>query len=154
MAVHRIQGLLFILFGVVASFDSWRITESVRPTANFDAIGPDYYLAILSGLMILLGLALALRPNAEGMAGDWSDLRRWPPADFLVVGVVLALFIFVIPIIGFSAGCLLFFVALYRLLGRWSWTRAIGYAVVTTVCIYALFVYGADMSLPKSFLGI
>ena len=154
MAVHRIQGLLFILLGVVASYDSWRITTTVRPTANFDAIGPDFYLAILSGLMILLGLGLALRPKAEGAAGDWSDLRRWPPADFLVVGVVLALFIWLIPIIGFTVSCLLFFVALFRLLGRWSWKRAISYAVITTVSIYALFVYGADMSLPKSFLGI
>jgi hypothetical protein len=154
MAVHRLQGLLFCFLGIVASFDSWRITESVRPTGNFDAIGPDRYLAILSGLMIVLGLALALRPQTDGPSSDWSDLRRWPPADYLVVAVILAAYIWAIPLIGFSVATLLFFIALYRLLGSWSWQRTMGYAVFTTVFIYVVFIYFCDLSLPKSFLGV
>lgn len=154
MAVHRIQGLLFILFGIVASLDSWRITESVRPTANFDTIGPDRYLAILSALMILLGLGLALRPKSAGQAGDWGDLCKWPPADYLIVTVILVAYIWLISVIGFAISSLLFFVALFRLLGEWSWARTLSYAVITTVCLYVVFIYLADMSLPTSFLGI
>lgn len=154
MAVHRIHGLLFVLFGVVSSFDSWRINSSVRPTASFDGVGPDRYLAILSVLMIVLGLALALRPAAGSEASDWSDLRRWPPADYLIVAVILGLFIWAIPLIGFSISCLLFFVALYRFLGKISWPRTVTYALVTTISIYIIFIYFADMSLPKSFFGV
>lgn len=154
MLVRRIPGLLFVLFGVISSFDSWRITNSVRPTANFDGVGPDRYLAILSGLMIVLGLALALRPPANSGTGDWSDLRRWPPADYLLVAIILVLFVAAIPIIGFSISCLLFFVAMYRFIGLLSWPRTACYAAVTTVSIYAIFIYLADMTLPKSFLGI
>ncbi|MBX9840794.1 MAG: tripartite tricarboxylate transporter TctB family protein [Xanthobacteraceae bacterium] len=154
MAAHRIQGLLFVLLGAVSLFDSWRITETIRPTTNFDGIGPDRYLAILSALMIVLGLSLALRPMTSAGAGDWSDLRRWPLPDFLIVAIVLALFVFAIPIIGFSFSCLLFFSVLYRFLGKMSWPRTVIYAVLTTVAIYVIFIYFADMSLPKSFLGV
>jgi hypothetical protein len=151
---HRIQGILFILLGVVALFDSWRITENVRPTANFDGIGPDRYLALLSVIMIVLGLALAVRSKIAGETSDWSDLRRWPPADFLIVAIIMAAFIWAIPVIGFSIACLLFFIAAYRVLGAWSWPRTLGYATLTAVFIYVLFIYLADLPMPKSFLGV
>lgn len=151
---HRIQGLLFILLGVVSLVDSWRIREWVRPQAFFDGIGPDGYLGVVSVFMILLGISLAIRSKIEGETSDWSDLRRWPPADYLVVAVILALFVVAIPIVGFSLSCLLFFVALYRLLGGWSWGRTVSYALVTTGCIYVVFLYLAEMPLPKSFLGV
>ena len=152
--VKRFPGILFVLFGILSSFDSWRITSLVRPTANFDSVGPDRYLAILSGLMILLGLALALRPPAESGTADWSDLRRWPPADYLIVAAILALFIGAISIIGFSFSCFLFFAVLYRFLGKLSLLRSLSYAALTTVFLYVTFLYFADMSLPVSFLGV
>lgn len=151
---HRIQGLLFILIGVVSLIDSWRIMKWVRPDAFFDGIGPDGYLAVVSAIMILLGIALTVRSKIEGETSDWSDLRRWPPADYLIVAVILALYIVAIPIAGFSFSCLLFFVALYKLLGGWSWGRTVGYAFVSAACIYVVFVYLAEMPLPKSFLGV
>lgn len=151
---HRMQGLIFVLLGFVGLFDAWRIRESVRPTADLDGIGPDGYLAILSVIMLVLGLALAIRSKIEGETGDWSDLARWPPVDYVVVAVIMALFVLAIPLIGFSISSLLFFLALFGLLGDWSWPRTVGYAVVTTVVIYVVFVYFADMSLPKSFLGV
>ncbi len=154
MFAQRIHGLLFVFFGLVSAFDSWRISTSVRPTATFDEVGPDRYLAILSGLMIVLGLALALRPQPAEGSGNWSDLRKWPPPEYVVVLVVLTLFIWAIPVVGFSISSLLFFVASYKLMGNWSWPRTLTYAIITTVFIYVVFVYFADMSMPRSFLGI
>ncbi|MPZ58941.1 MAG: hypothetical protein GEU91_21125 [Rhizobiales bacterium] len=151
---HRIQGLIFILLGIVALLDSWRITEEVRPTANFDGIGPDRYLAIVSVIMIVLGAALSMRAKIAGETSDWSDLRRWPPADFVLIAIVMAAFIWIIPVIGFVASCLLFFLAAFGILGDRPWWRTVGYAVVTTIAIYVIFIHLADLSLPKSFLGV
>jgi hypothetical protein len=154
MGVNRIQGLLFVLLGIVSAFDSWRISETVRPDATFDGVGPDRYLAILSALMIVLGIALALRPPGPGQASDWSDLRRWPPPDYLIVAVILTIFIWAISAIGFSVSSFFFFVVLIRFLGKTSWPRTVAYAGITTVSLYAIFIYFADMPLPKSFLGV
>lgn len=154
MTLQRVQGLLFVLFGIISSYDSWRIIATVRPTANFDAIGPDRYLLFLSALMIVVGLLLALRPSGGSASFDWSDLRKWPPANYLVVIAIMVAFVWGMSYLGFTIACLAFFVAAYRLLGDWSWSRTIGYAAITTVFIYVVFVYFSDMSLPKSFLGI
>jgi len=154
MAVHRIQGLFFVLLGLIGALDSWRITSVVRETASFDSVGPDRYLLIISILMIVLGLGLAWRPRLAGEFNIWSDVRRWPPADYLLVGIILAAFVFAIPYIGFSIASLVFFVTVYRLLGDWSWPRTLALATITTVVIWFVFVYFADMSMPKSFLGV
>ncbi|MDO8876749.1 MAG: tripartite tricarboxylate transporter TctB family protein [Pseudolabrys sp.] len=151
---HRIQGLLFILIGVVSLIDSWRINKWVRPGGFFDGIGPDGYLGVISVILILLGIALAIRSKIGGETSDWNDLGRWPPADYVVVTAILALFVLAIPILGFSFSCFLFFIALYGLLGDWSWGRTVAYSFVTAASIYVIFEYLAEMSLPKSFLGV
>lgn len=151
---HRIEGFFFILLSFIGLYDTWRIRTEVRPTADFDGIGPDGYLAILSLILLALGLTLALRSKIPGETSDWSDLRRWPPPDYVVVAAIMTVFVALIPVIGFSISSLMFFLALFGLLGDWSWTRTVGYAVVTTAVVYIVFVYFADMSLPKSFLGV
>lgn len=148
---HRIQGMIFTLLGIVGLFDTWRINDEVRPTANFDGIGPDRYLAIISAILIVLGLALAFRSKIAGETSDWSELRRWPPVDYLVIAIILAVFIWAIPVIGFSAACLLFFMATFKVLGDWSWPRTAVYSLAMAIFIYAVFIYFADLPMPKTF---
>jgi hypothetical protein len=154
MTLARIQGLLFILFGIVSSYDSWRITTTVRPTGNFDAIGPDRYLLLLSFIMMLVGLLLVLRPPLQTGNVSVRNLFQWPPAHYLTVIAIMVLFVWVMPYIGFAFACLAFFLAMYWLLGNWSWPRIVLYTVITTAFIYVVFIYLSDMSLPKSPLGI
>jgi hypothetical protein len=155
MTAYRMQGLLFVFLGLVSGYESWQINETVRPTGNFDAIGPDRYLALLSVIMVVVGLWLAVRPpQGGGAASDWSDLRRWPPAHYLVVLAILTAFVWAMPWTGFVFGSLFFFILMYRLLGGWSWLRTLSYAAITTIFIYVIFVYVSDLPMPKSFLGI
>ncbi|HWV55401.1 MAG TPA: tripartite tricarboxylate transporter TctB family protein [Pseudorhodoplanes sp.] len=153
MTLTRIQGLLFILLGVVSSYDSWRIVSNVRPTGNFDAVGPDRYLLGLSVIMIVVGALLAARSSAQGGSVSVAELFRWPPPHFVSVLVIVTAFVWLMPYIGFTFSCLLFFLTVYRLLGEASWPRIVVHAVLTTAFIYVIFIYFSDMSLPKSPLG-
>lgn len=130
------------------------MTETLRPGGNFDTIGPDRYLAIISAILILFGAILVVRPPKDGGAADWSDLRKWPLPDYLIVALILMAYIWAIGAIGFSISSIIFFIALYRLLGQWSWPRTMTYAFATATFIYLVFVYFSDLPMPKSFLGI
>ena len=150
MALARIQGLLFILFGAVSTYDGWRMSSTVRPDANFDAVGPDRYLIALSVIMIVIGFFLAARPSTLKVEPGAMQLWSWPPPHYLSVLVLLITFVAIMPYLGFTIACLLFFTASYRLLGDWSWARVAAYSVLTTAFVYVVFIYLADMSLPKS----
>lgn len=153
MTLARIQGLLFIFFGAVSTYDGWRISWTVRPSANFDAVGPDRYLLALSAIMIFIGALLVVRPTTLKVAPSSMQLWNWPPPHFLSILVLLVVLVAVMPYVGFTAACLLFFVASYRLLGDGTWARVITYSALTTAFMYVVFIYLADMSLPKSPLG-
>jgi hypothetical protein len=153
MTLARIQGLLFILFGAVSTYDGWRISSTVRPSANFDAIGPDRYLLALSIVMMIIGTFLVVRPSTLKIAPGAIQIWSWPPPHYLSVLVMLVTFVALAPYLGFTAACLLFFLASYRLLGEWTWARVAVYSVLTTAFMYVVFIYLADMSLPKSPLG-
>lgn len=153
MTLARIQGLLFILFGAVSAYDGWRISTVDRPSANFDAIGPDRYLLALSIIMMVVGILLVVRPATLKIAPGSIKIWSWPPPHFLSILVLLVALVAAMPYLGFTAACLLFFLASYRLLNDGTWARVAGYSVLTTAFMYVVFIYLADMSLPKSALG-
>jgi hypothetical protein len=153
MTLARVQGLLFIFFGAVSAYDGWRISSTVRASANFDAVGPDRYLLALSVVLIVVGILLAVRPSLPKASVSAVQIWSWPPPHYLSVLIMLILFVALMPYLGFSVACLLFFVASYRLLGEWTWARVLAYSVLTTAFAYVVFIYFSDMSLPTSPLG-
>lgn len=153
MTLARIQGLLFIFFGAVSTYDGWRISSTVRPFANFDAVGPDRYLLALSVIMIAIGALLVARPTTLKLVPGSMQIWNWPPPHYLSVLFMLVAFVALAPYLGFTPASLLFFLASYRLLVEGTWVRVAVYSVLTTAFMYVVFIYLADMSLPKSPLG-
>lgn len=154
MSPTRIQGLLFMALSVVSIADGWRITSDVRDGANFDPIGPDRYLMIVSATLLVIGLWLVVgvRPVAVGVPAKATP-RVWPPSNFVLVLLTLSIFAFAIPWVGFLVACLGFFVIMFRLLSDWNWTVTLGAAVITSLAFYGGFIRLADLPMPKGVLG-
>ena len=152
--LQRLHGILFILIGLGSIGDGWRIAQQARAGANFDAIGPDRYLAALGAVMLLAGLwSLLLRPETEPAAPRAEPSEGTLPTLLLTLGLVAA-FALAIPIIGFSPACFLFLALQLWVLSGWSWWVSFAAAVPIALGFHLAFVTFSDMPFPKGYFGI
>ena len=151
MVLQRAYALIFMLIGGASIVDAMRITSQAREGANFDAIGPDRYLLAIGVLMLGAGLWCLLRPEQTGLVppGD-SEASAVPITSRLVLTLAMLVgFAALVPIVGFSLACLLFLAAHLRLLSGWPWWKVILTAAAIALAFHVLFVWLADMPLPK-----
>jgi putative tricarboxylic transport membrane protein len=151
----RIWGAIFVVFGLVWSWDGWRLETAQRADSMFDELGPDRYLVVLGVIMIIIGIALAVKPPASSVKVEpaqedpvWWPLR--PPVTFTLATVA---YTFAIPPLGYAIATLLFFILVYHLAGKRSFVPSVTYGTITAVIFYVLFVKLADMPLPAGPLG-
>ena len=153
MVLQRAYALIFVLLGGVSIVDALRIASQAREGANFDAIGPDRYLLAIGVLMLAAGLWCLLRPAQAALmpARDLDDDTPEVPitSRLLLTLAMLVGFAALVPVVGFSLACLLFLTAHLRLLSDWPWWKVILMAAAIAVAFHVLFVWLADMPLPK-----
>lgn len=156
MMLHRLHGVLFVLLGVGSIADCWRIARQAREGANFDAIGPDRYLAALGTLLLLTGLWRLLRPPLSDTktADAVAEPDAGAASSLLFTVALLAGFVLLVPVLGFTPACFLFLAALLRVLSAWAWWRAAGAAALIALAFHLAFVRFADMPLPKGYFDI
>ncbi len=151
--LYRIQGLMYLLLGVVSLAEGWHITQTAREGANFDAIGPDRYLMALGVLLIAVGSWLALRPpqSSDATQAYWPAQAR---TNLIVCIAMLAAFTLAMPYVGFTLGCFVFLTVLFRHLGDWSWLRSVTAAALTSAFFYIGLIRLADVPLPSGIAGL
>lgn len=151
--LQRAHGVLFILIGGLSVADAWRILQQARPGANFDAIGPDGYLAALGVLMLIAGLWRLVSKPETGLRSSSGEAPREVAILAITLGLFAA-FAFAVPYLGFSVACFLFLAAQLWLLSGWAWWKAIAVAVPIAIAFHVAFVTFADMPFPKGYFGI
>jgi hypothetical protein len=154
---ERLWGLALVTIGGLWMWDGWRLEKAERASSMFDSLGPDRYLVMMGGLLVLTGLIIGLgKPEVQdGEQVGTSTLafhRRFfsPPVLFTLLLVAYAL---VIPRLGYTGSTLLFFFLAYYLAGRRNVVATLTTSVFSAGVFYVLFPYLADMSLPRGVLG-
>ena len=107
-------------------------------------MGPGYFPSVLSGLILLLGLGLALKSlSLEGPPVERAQLR---PIGFIVGGILL--FGVLINVIGLALTAVLLtvVVAYARREAKLVESLALGFGLA--VFVIAVFVYGLSQPLP------
>jgi hypothetical protein len=152
--LYRFQGLMYLLLGGISLVEGWHITKTVREGANFDAIGPDRYLMGLSGVLIVVGLWLALRPPHTANGTQTSYWRTQALTNLIMCIAMLAAFTLAMPYVGFTLGSFIFLTALFRHLSDWSWLRSIAAAALGSAFFYVGLIRLADFPLPSGIGGL
>jgi hypothetical protein len=108
------------------------------------APGPGTWPLIVSGVLIILGLALAVRGRHSGPA------ERFTRGSLLVVAAVAAMagYVTVIATIGFEIPTLLLAFVWLRFLGGESWRVSVLTSLGVVVAFYLLFVGALDVTIP------
>jgi uncharacterized protein YjeT (DUF2065 family) len=149
---ERLWGLALVLIGAVIAWDGWRLWQDERAESMFDPLGPDRYIILMGGLLILTGTVILLsRPASTASAArvDMGERYRIPVAFM----IVLAAYALLIPLLGHTGATFLFFLAAFFLAGRRNLMATLLTSTVSATIFYVLFPYFADMPLPRGILG-
>ncbi|PYN60079.1 MAG: hypothetical protein DMD90_27265 [Candidatus Rokuibacteriota bacterium] len=126
-------GILLVL-GVLALVEALRLRD--------DWLGAKLMPAVVGLVLIVLGAAHLVRPAATPEWPDAAGFRR-----VALIFVVLALYVAVLPYVGFLPATAAFVLVLVRALGAFSWAATIGVTVAIALASHLVFIYWLGMSL-------
>jgi hypothetical protein len=145
LRADHVSGIAFVLFGLLIF-----ATSTDLPMGSLSFPGSGFLPRLLAGLMIILGLSLALRAReSEPFASlGWTDLKHAGP-----VMLITALAIVAYTELGFIISVTLLIFALLIIVERRRLAPAAIYAVAIMFLTYAAFDWGLKTPLPTGPFG-
>jgi hypothetical protein len=144
---EAIVAVLFLVFGLIVSWDSHRIGSAWGDDGPQAGYFP-FYIGVLIIISALVILYSALRE------GDREPFVRWGQLKMvLVVLVPTAVYAALIANPWFSLGIYeasaIFIAAFMRVLGKYSWLKVAAVSIVTMVLFFLMFEIWFQVPLPK-----
>ena len=147
-----IEGILVIVFSLVATIEGCRLIIYSDPRILRDPIGPGFYV-----------LALSIGLMAIGIVRLIVNYRKFPGIEKVAVSramrikvfssvIVLAIYIFLIDFAGYLVGTLVFYSLELRVVGVKSWHINFILALILTIVYYVVFVVLCGMVFPRGIL--
>ncbi len=153
------SGLVFILFGV-----GYLAYNTKYPLDTLNNPGPGVFPLIIGGLFTLLAIYQCIQafrefkgkkenqekeklPHVKGIFQRWKG-ETGP----LILVTVFAIYLLLIPRVGFFTSNLLFVVTCSRLIGARDWKGPVSLALGINLFCYLLFEIWLKLSLPGGFL--
>jgi len=137
-----------VIAGSVVVLGGLAFAESLRlGVGRASAPGPGTWPALVSGVLLILGIVLAVRFRQV------DDAERFGRTGLLVLAAVatMPVFVAVVGTIGFEIPTTVLAFVWLRFLGREGWRTSIAISLGATVAFYALFVAALDVSIPHLF---
>jgi hypothetical protein len=119
---------------------------------------PGIYVCVLSaGLMLTaliygyLGVRAALPKPVEAMGehGEAAKQGSWAGGIVVVVFGLVALYAFLISLVGYLPATLFFLLAQFRVLGVKSWPVNVALTIAATAMLYVVFIYYGGLEFPR-----
>jgi putative tricarboxylic transport membrane protein len=156
MAVKRkiwIEGLILIGISIVSLIESLRLIYSEDPQTMYDALGPGYYLLLMSvGMMVtsiayLIAHLLKLPKSVETeQVSKEMKFRFWGSFGGLILYLIL------IPFLGYLVPTFIFLVLEFWVNGIKSWLLNIALSSIVGVVYWYVFVIRCSMVFPRGTL--
>jgi hypothetical protein len=160
MMRYALESLALAAIGAWSIWDGVRLSTDVRREGVFDALGPDRYIMILGGILLVLSVARIWTARAEWLAehgpsgSSAAAPDNAPPLKFILLTVAFAGYALIAPYTGYGLATVLFFAAVYWIMGLRGWLRLIAATAISAATFILLFITLADMPLPRGILGL
>ncbi len=161
MVAILLESVAVILLAGLGIADARRLSHVVRAGGTFhDVIGPDRYLAVIAGGLLVCGIAYLVtqwrrwqqRPaRAPKEAAETEGVQ---PYQVAVVSAVLILYALAFPVLGYLLATILFFPLTFFIFGVRPWSKSVWVGILSAVLFYVMFFHFAEIPLPKGFLEL
>ncbi len=88
------------------------------------------------------------RPERRAQLGEAAERESWAGGIVLVVFGLVALYAFLISLVGYLPATLFFLVAQFRVLGVRSWPVNVALTIAATAMLYVVFIYYGGLEFP------
>jgi len=137
-----------VVAATVVVLGGFAFAQSLRlGVGSASAPGPGTWPALVSGVLLILGIVLAARFRHT------DDAEPFGRTGLLVLAAVatMAVFVAVVATIGFEIPTAALAFVWLRFLGHEGWRTSIAISVGAAVAFYLLFVAALDVSIPHLF---
>jgi putative tricarboxylic transport membrane protein len=133
----RLGGTAAVVIGLLAAWGAQGLG-----VGSLTDPGPGLWPLIVSGVLVVTGTAVALRPGA---GAEPIGRESWV---VVLACASLAVYTLVIPVVGFELPTAVLLAFWLRVLGREGWRTTLIVAVGGTAVVYAVFILGLGVALP------
>lgn len=144
-----VEGILILIMGIYCIVEGFRLVAMEKAYLH-DLFGPGRYIFGLGVVLIILGVIYVLYNIRRGIEGGKP---AWEMSGKVVSMVgLMALYVLLIPIIGYLPASLTFFLTIHRVFGFRSWLINIFLSVGISISFYVVFIIFLHVALPKGML--
>ena len=152
----QISGIVILLFSGLVIGESLRIPEQAVAVGrtNFAPVPgflPFWAGVILAVFAIMLIVRATLQPAEPGKAAIFP--RGWALASVALLAASVAVYIFLLEVVGYLLDTFLLNALLLRVVMRVEWKMSIAVALLASVLLYAIFQVLLGVGLPTNLFG-
>ena len=147
-----IEGILIIIFGLISIAEGLRLVIDKDPYALYDPLGPGSYILVLGVSLIILGIVHIVINYRKLPKMESVEIGKGMKIQMLSTIIVLAIYIYLIGIVGYLIATLVFFLSEFRVVGIKSWRNNSILTSILTVTYYAVFIEFCGMVFPRGIL--
>ena len=146
MLADRLGGLFSIIFGGIA------VAEAIRlyPMRMADFAGDHTLPGFVGVVLIVLGIILLFK----GQAFQVVFPNRNIVFRMVVAIVLLFLYWFLLPYLGYLISTFLISMGLFKVIGGYRILKAAIYSLVATVVLYVIFIWWLNMPFPTGIFDL
>jgi len=145
-----IEGSLLLLFSLAGLAEGLRLVIYKDPYTLYDPLGPGFYIILVGiGLMTLGAFHLVVNYRKPPIKKEEGPVDRKMKIRMASTVAACAIYILLIPFVGYLPATLLFFFLELRIQGIRSWPFVILLSLVLSALYYFVFVQCCSMVFPR-----
>lgn len=146
-----VEGIFLLAIATVSLIEGLRLIIVKDPRVIYDKIGPGSFILFLSFALTAAGVA-HLVINHKKIRGEKLTMSQGAKMRVLSMSVTLAIYIFLIDILGYYVATVFFLLTEFRLVGVRSWLLNVILTVAVTAVFYIIFAVCCSLVFPKGIL--
>jgi putative tricarboxylic transport membrane protein len=145
-----VEGILILSMGIYCVVEGFNLF-TLGTIKHFDVFGPGRYTILLGVILITLCAIYVLRNfprrSIQSKKSDWEMTGKVA----IIVGD-MALYIYLIPLLGFLLASLVFLIIINRVVGFKPWLLNISISIGMSIAYHVLFVTILGVPFPRGML--
>lgn len=146
-----IEGISLLLVSLVSLTEGLHLISTRSPQKVHDVLGPGFYILLLSIALMITGIVHLVNYRKD-LSTEKVTVNRQMRMRIVSMMGVLAIYIFLINIIGYLLASLVFFLLVFKVVGIKSWRTNFFLTLFLTAGYYIVFVQLCNIIFPKGII--
>lgn len=146
-----IEGILLLITGLVGVVEGVHLIIRQDPNVTHDILGPSGYIIAVSVALMITGTIYIIHCK-KNLSGEKLAVSKETIIRVIKIVLIMAVYSFVIDVIGYFLATVVFFFLILRVLGFTSWLTNVILTIVFSTSLYIIFLRFLGLVFPRGIL--